>query len=71
MVTVGPRRSAGREGTPVLSAVNAEGSTESGSMIDEIVREGARRMLLHLHGLARSGARFENGILVECGEAAA
>jgi hypothetical protein len=42
----------------VLRAVNAEGSTESGSMIDEIVREGA-------------GARFENGILVERGEAAA
>jgi putative transposase len=29
----------------VLSAVNADGSTESGSLIDEIVREGARRML--------------------------
>ncbi len=29
----------------MLSVVNAEGSTESGSMIDEIVREGARRML--------------------------
>lgn len=29
----------------MLSVVNAEGSTESGSLIDEIVREGARRML--------------------------
>jgi hypothetical protein len=29
----------------VLSVVNADGSTESGSLIDEIVREGARRML--------------------------
>ncbi|MFF7238182.1 IS256 family transposase [Streptomyces collinus] len=30
----------------MLSAVTAEGSTESGSLIDEIVREGARRMLV-------------------------
>ncbi|MFD0622239.1 IS256 family transposase [Streptomyces sanglieri] len=29
----------------MLSVVNADGSTESGSPIDEIVREGARRML--------------------------
>jgi transposase-like protein len=29
----------------VLTVVNADGSTESGSLIDEIVREGARRML--------------------------
>ncbi|GGJ58444.1 hypothetical protein GCM10010121_081380 [Streptomyces brasiliensis] len=29
----------------MLSVVTAEGSTESGSLIDEIVREGARRML--------------------------
>ncbi|WP_326693129.1 MULTISPECIES: hypothetical protein [unclassified Streptomyces] len=29
----------------MLSAVTAEGSTESGSLIDEIVREGARRMI--------------------------
>ncbi len=29
----------------MLSAVNADGATESGSLIDEIVREGARRML--------------------------
>ncbi|WP_431039420.1 hypothetical protein ACQYWQ_23980 [Streptomyces sp. P6-2-1] len=30
---------------PVLSAVNEEGTTASGSLIDEMVREGARRML--------------------------
>jgi transposase-like protein len=35
----------GREGTPVLSVVNADGNTPNGSLIDEIVREGARRML--------------------------
>lgn len=29
----------------MLTLVNAEGSTENGSLIDEIVREGARRML--------------------------
>lgn len=29
----------------MLSAVNADGSTESGSLIDETAREGARRML--------------------------
>jgi transposase-like protein len=29
----------------VLSVVNADGSTPNGSLIDEIVREGARRML--------------------------
>ncbi len=29
----------------MLSVVNADGGTESGSLIDEIVREGARRML--------------------------
>lgn len=29
----------------MLSVVNAQGSTESGSLIDDIVREGARRML--------------------------
>ncbi|MFE7547506.1 transposase [Streptomyces gardneri] len=29
----------------MLSVVNADGSAESGSLIDEIVREGARRML--------------------------
>src|SRR3954454_5130967 len=30
---------------PVLSVVNADGTTETGSLIDGIVREGARRML--------------------------
>jgi transposase-like protein len=29
----------------VLSVVNADGTTETGSLIDDIVREGARRML--------------------------
>jgi putative transposase len=29
----------------MLTIVNAAGSTETGSLIDEIVREGARRML--------------------------
>ncbi|MEU0402950.1 transposase [Streptomyces sp. NPDC006197] len=29
----------------MLSVVNADGSTESGSLLDEIVREGARRIL--------------------------
>ena len=29
----------------MLSVVNADGSTPNGSLIDEIVREGARRML--------------------------
>ena len=29
----------------MLSVVNKDGSTESGSLIDEIVREGARRRL--------------------------
>lgn len=36
---------AGREGTPVLSVVNEDGTTEAGSLIDGIVRDGARRML--------------------------
>lgn len=35
----------GREGTPVLSVVNADGSTESGSLLDEIARKGVRRIL--------------------------
>uniref|UniRef100_UPI001969B96F hypothetical protein n=1 Tax=Streptomyces dangxiongensis TaxID=1442032 RepID=UPI001969B96F len=30
---------------PVLSVVNEDGTTATGSLIDEIVREGARRML--------------------------
>lgn len=33
------------EGTPVLTVVDADGSTLNGSLIDEIVREGARRIL--------------------------
>ena len=45
---MGPRsqRGSGRvKSTPLLSVVNEDGSTEAGSLIDEIVREGARRML--------------------------
>ena len=34
----------GREGTPVPSPVNAGGSTPNDSLIDETVREGARRI---------------------------
>ena len=30
---------------PVLSVVNGDGTTETGSLMDDIVREGARRML--------------------------
>src|SRR6266568_4673330 len=46
----GPRANAGREGTPVLTVVTEEGPTPAatavgGSLIDEIVRDGARRML--------------------------
>src|SRR3954469_16255493 len=48
----GPRANAGREGTPVLTVVNPDDSTPAtgpvssdGSLIDEIVRDGARRML--------------------------
>jgi hypothetical protein len=38
-------RSTGREGTSVLSVVNDDGTIVNGpSLIDEIVREGARRM---------------------------
>ncbi len=29
----------------MLTVVNVDGTAESGSLIDEIVREGARRML--------------------------
>ncbi|GAA2753392.1 hypothetical protein ACFPZF_27950 [Kitasatospora cinereorecta] len=42
---VGQSCSAGRDGSSVLSVVTADGSTESGSLIDEIARAGARRML--------------------------
>ena len=45
----GRRCNAGREGTPVLTVVqdgsSGEGEGRPGSLIDEIVREGARRML--------------------------
>ena len=45
----GRRWNAGREGTPVLTVVqegsSGEGEDRPGSLIDEIVREGARRML--------------------------
>jgi transposase-like protein len=41
---VGRRWRVGREGTPVLTVVNADGSTPNSSLI-EIVREGVRRML--------------------------
>src|SRR5438046_5722244 len=46
----GPRANAGREGTPVLTVVTSEEPTRAptftgGSLIDEIVRDGARRML--------------------------
>src|SRR3954469_10122264 len=50
----GPRANAGREGTPVLTVVNPDDPTPvtgpvppsaGGSLIDEIVRDGARRML--------------------------
>jgi len=45
----GRRCNAGREGTPVLTVVQEGSSGEEegrpGSLIDEIVREGARRML--------------------------
>jgi transposase-like protein len=50
----GPRANAGREGTPVLTVVNSEDPTPATvpavsvvgeSLIDEIVRDGARRML--------------------------
>src|SRR3982751_3971916 len=50
----GPRANAGREGTPVLTVVNLDDSAPAtgpvasaagGSLIDEIVRDGARRML--------------------------
>jgi hypothetical protein len=45
----------------MLTLVNSDGSAENGSLIDEIVREGARRMV----AVVRAGVRFERGILVE------
>jgi hypothetical protein len=50
---------------PVRSAVTDGGSPQSGSLIEEIVREGARRMLT-----AALEAEV-NGILVERSEVAA
>src|SRR5215213_1049539 len=46
----GPRANAGREGTPVLTVATPDEptpatTTTGGSLIDEIVRDGARRML--------------------------
>lgn len=42
---VGPRSQRSRERTAVLSVVTDDGSTQSDSLIDGIVREGARHML--------------------------
>jgi hypothetical protein len=45
VIELGRRCGVGREGTPVLTVVNEDGSTPYGaSLLDEIVREGARRM---------------------------
>src|SRR5712691_8666259 len=68
----GRRCNAGREGTPVLTVVQEGSSGEepaaSGSLIDEIVREGARRMLaealraeVDAYIAAFSGERDEDG----------
>ncbi len=38
-------RQRGWEGTPMLTVVDVDGMTSNGALIDEIVREGARRML--------------------------
>ncbi|MFD9036315.1 hypothetical protein ACFVZW_35050 [Streptomyces sp. NPDC059567] len=56
----------------MLSVVTDDSSTQSGSLIDEIVREGACRITgAHLVSLARAGATVENGALVERQEKAA
>jgi transposase-like protein len=68
----GRRWNAGREGTPVLTVVqegsSGEGPAASGSLIDEIVREGARRMLaealraeVDAYVAAFTGERDEDG----------
>src|SRR6266536_1774262 len=68
----GRRYNAGREGTPVLTVVQEGSSGEepaaSGSLIDEIVREGAQRMLaealraeVDAYIAAFSGERDEDG----------
>ncbi|WP_425819083.1 hypothetical protein [Streptomyces sp. DT224] len=70
----------------MLSVVNEEGTTEAGSLIAEIVRDspgrwssssssppgrdGARSTRLTWF-LARAGARFEKGVLVEREEVSA
>src|SRR5260370_29761186 len=61
----GRRCNAGREGTPVLTVV-LEGSSgeeegQPGSLIDEIVREGARRMLVDAYVAAFAAERDESG----------
>ena len=68
----GRRCNAGREGTPVLTVVqegsSGEGPDRPGSLIDEIVREGARRMLaealqaeVDAYIAAYAGERGEDG----------
>jgi transposase-like protein len=68
----GRRWNAGREGTPVLTVVqeglSGEEPARPGSLIDEIVREGARRMLaealraeVDAYIAAFAGERDENG----------
>jgi hypothetical protein len=51
----------------VLSVVNVVGTTKTGSLIDDIVREGAMRAVNtpRLVALVRAGARFERGQLLE------
>ncbi|MFE9425098.1 hypothetical protein ACFYNO_19220 [Kitasatospora sp. NPDC006697] len=54
----------------MLSAVADDGSTRSGSLIDEIVREGpefpkAAARITDDREEARAGAHFESGVLVE------
>jgi hypothetical protein len=39
----GRRATVGWEGPPMLTAANADGTTPDGSLIDEILREGAQR----------------------------
>lgn len=61
----------------MLTVVNDDAATRDGSLIDEIVREGARRMLARGAGggsqpvHSRVGARFENGQLIERAESLA
>nr|WP_202526961.1 hypothetical protein [Streptomyces sp. SID486] len=55
----------------MLSVVTDDGSTQSGSLIDEIVREGARRMLAAALEAEVNHYVFEYGVLVEREEKAA